>query len=42
MRGTERVPGPAPLAPGRCGVSPLEGVAGDGKSAPAQGKAFPD
>lgn len=26
---------------GRCGVSPLEGVAGDGKPAPAQGKTFP-
>jgi hypothetical protein len=27
--------------PGRCGVSPLEGVAGDDHLAPAQGKAFP-
>lgn len=41
MRGTERVPSPAPLFPGRCGVSPPEGVAGDGTAAPAQGKAFP-
>lgn len=31
----------APLRlPVRCGVSPLEGVAGDGHLAPAQGKAF--
>lgn len=41
MRGTERVLSPAPFHPGRCGVSPLEGVAGDDWSAPAQGKTFP-
>lgn len=39
--GTERVISPAPLRPGRCGVSPLEGVAGDSSLSPAQGKAFP-
>ena len=42
----ERRAGPcatsAPLRfSGRCGVSPLEGVAGDRIAAPAQGKAFP-
>ena len=40
MRGTERVISPAPLTGALRGV-PAEGVAGDSKAAPAQGKAFP-
>ena len=38
--GTERVISPAPLHGALRGV-PAEGVAGDSKAAPAQGKAFP-
>lgn len=32
---------PRSASRGHCGVSPLEGVAGDGHRAPAQGKTFP-
>ena len=32
---------PRSVSPGRWGVFPLEGVAGDGAAAPAQGKSFP-